>query len=270
MSLPLPPNRTCGSPASGSPVGGSPGKGLMRVQERQRMHSRHFSVHQHSFGSERRINRGHSSLLSLYRHLNWFGRRRSVPFESTSLRSLRSTPVTELRCYYGRSDSCSRQLFGTWSMNSGSFSEQVSLSNAHSLPDHSVSKHLGIPAVALSRYPSAQLTFLSLRSGLRHSHAGSSMSPCRIEFVILRTGRSPPAALHHASLRRSCIWLRAGERLPGEDFHLSDYVRPSGARAAWLCLAEKEWLLMGLRPSFGLWPKSLRAKPGTRGEAPLV
>jgi len=51
------------------------------------------------------------------------------------------------------------------------------------------------------------------------------MSPGRIEFVILRTGRSPPAALHHASLRRSCIRLQAGERLPGEDFHLSERAR---------------------------------------------
>ena len=55
--------------------------------------------------------------------------------------------------------------------------------------------------------------------------AGSSVAPGRIEFVILRTGRSPPAALHHASLRRSGPRLQAGERLPGEDFHLSDYAR---------------------------------------------
>ena len=47
----------------------------------------------------------------------------------------------------------------------------------------------------------------------------------RIEFVILRTDRSPPAAPHHASLRRSCIRLQAGERLPEEDFHLSDHLR---------------------------------------------
>jgi hypothetical protein len=67
--------------------------------------------------------------------------------------------------------------------------------------------------------------------------AGSSVAPGRIEFVILRTGCSPPAALHHASLRRSGIRLQAGERLPGEDFHLSDYARfqahhfaPNGAR----------------------------------------
>ena len=47
----------------------------------------------------------------------------------------------------------------------------------------------------------------------------------RIEFVILRTGRSPPAAPHHTSLCRSCSWLQAGERLPEEDFHLSDHLR---------------------------------------------
>jgi hypothetical protein len=55
--------------------------------------------------------------------------------------------------------------------------------------------------------------------------AGSSIAPGRIEFVILRTGRSPPAAPHYASLRRSCIRLQVGERFPGEDSHLSDYSR---------------------------------------------
>jgi hypothetical protein len=51
------------------------------------------------------------------------------------------------------------------------------------------------------------------------------MAPGRIEFVILRTGRSPPAALHPASRRRSCSRLQAGECLPGEDFHLPVRVR---------------------------------------------
>ena len=55
--------------------------------------------------------------------------------------------------------------------------------------------------------------------------AGSSVAPGRIEFVILRTGRSPLAALHHTSLRRSGFRLQVGERLPGEDLHLSDYAR---------------------------------------------
>jgi len=47
----------------------------------------------------------------------------------------------------------------------------------------------------------------------------------RIEFLSVRTGRSPPTALHPASWRRSCIRLQAAERMPGEDFHLSDHTR---------------------------------------------
>src|SRR5512136_3157010 len=59
------------------------------------------------------------------------------------------------------------------------------------------------------------------RSRLHHSSAGSPILTGRIEFVILRMDRSPPAAPHPASLRRSCIRLQAGERMPGEDFHPS-------------------------------------------------
>jgi hypothetical protein len=49
-------------------------------------------------------------------------------------------------------------------------------------------------------------------------------APGRIEFVILRTGRSPPAALHPASRRRSYGRLQTGERLSEEDLHLPDRV----------------------------------------------
>src|SRR5215813_7604764 len=53
-----------------------------------------------------------------------------------------------------------------------------------------------------------------------------------LTFVILRTDRSPPVAPHPVSRRRSYLWLQAGERLPGEDLHLSDGVRSQahGAR----------------------------------------
>jgi hypothetical protein len=224
--FPLPPNRTCGSPASGSPVGGSPREGLMRVQGKQREQSMHFSEHQHPFRPERRVNRRHSSSLSPIRHWRWPCRHRSTLFESTFLRSLRSTPVTELLRYYGRSDSCLLRLFGTWSMNSVSFHKQVSLIHASSLPDHSVSNHLTHPRRRFVTLPLSATGFPVLQgSGLRLSHAGSSTAPGRIEFVILRTGRSPPAALHPASRRRSCSWLQAGERIPEEDLHLPDHSR---------------------------------------------
>lgn len=109
-------------------------------------------------------------------------------------------------------------------MNSVSVGEQVSLIHASRLPDHSVSTHLAWPCRRFITLPLSS-TGLRLRSRLRHWLAGSPHAPGRIEFVILRTGLSPPAALHHALLRRSCIRLQAGERLPGEDLHLSDYSR---------------------------------------------
>ena len=49
--------------------------------------------------------------------------------------------------------------------------------------------------------------------------------PGRIEFVILRTDRSPPVASHTSSRRRGYVQLQAGERIPGEDSHLSVSVR---------------------------------------------
>jgi hypothetical protein len=109
-------------------------------------------------------------------------------------------------------------------MNSGSVSEQVSLIHASCLPVHSVSTHLTPRCRRFITLPLSSTAF-PCGSRLRHWLAGSSFAPGRIEFVILRTGHSPPAALHYASLRRSCIRLQAGERLPGEDFHLSDYSR---------------------------------------------
>ena len=50
-------------------------------------------------------------------------------------------------------------------------------------------------------------------SGFASLPAGSPPYPRRIEFVILRTASSPPAALHPASRRRSCLQLR-GHGLP--------------------------------------------------------
>ena len=57
------------------------------------------------------------------------------------------------------------------------------------------------------------------------SLAGSPTLTGRIEFLIVRMDRSPPAAPHPASRRRSSSWLQAGERIPEEDFHLSDHTR---------------------------------------------
>src|SRR5260370_14505231 len=105
-------------------------------------------------------------------------------------------------------------------MNTLLSDRQVSLIHTLSLPDNSVPNHLAPTLVASPRYPSAPALPLS-RSRLRPWHAGSSGIPGRIEFLIVRTGRSPPAAPHPASWRRSCTRFQAGERIPEEDLHLS-------------------------------------------------
>ena len=83
----------------------------------------------------------------------------------------------------------------------------------------------GVPSSSLSHATPQRDEPLRCRAGLHLSYADSPSAPGRIEFVSLRTGHSPPIAPHLASRRRSDRWLRAGERMPGEDLHLSVGVR---------------------------------------------
>jgi hypothetical protein len=109
---------------------------------------------------------------------------------------------------------------------------QVSLFHVPNLPTIPPPTTWWTPVVAFAPYPSAQQIsrvgtaatqcLPTHGSRLHHSLAGSPITPGRNGFVILRTGRSPPAALHPASRRRSCSRLQAGEGIPGEDLHLSD------------------------------------------------
>ena len=139
---------------------------------------------------------------------------------STFLRSLRSIPITGLHRYYGRSDSCPTGSSVAWRQHEHRLCfEQVSLLYAPELPippSPTTSQPLDI---ALARYPSARRVSLIHRSRLHHCSAGSPELAGRIEFVILRMDRSPPAAFHPASRRRSCSRLQAGERMPEGDFH---------------------------------------------------
>ena len=145
---------------------------------------------------------------------------------STFLCRLRSTPITELPCYYGHSDSCGAGSSRTRPLNTSLLgSPQVSLLHAPHLPDHSVANHPTPPGHRFHTLPFSVTGFCcGPQSGLRLCTAGSSRASGRIAFVILRTDRSPPVASHPVSRRRSYLWLQAGERLPGEDLHLSDDV----------------------------------------------
>lgn len=168
---------------------------------------------------------GLSDLSSSREHSHRGASCRSVNYASTFLCSLRSGPITGFHRYYGHSDSSEAGSSVSLHMNSVSLSPEVSLIHAQSLRDHSVSNHPTWLGHRFDTLPFSVTAFRARRSRLRHWLAGSPHTPGRIEFVILRTDRSPPAAPHPASRRRSCSRLQAGERLPEEDFHLSDSVR---------------------------------------------
>ena len=130
--------------------------------------------------------------------------RRFPHSSSTFLRSLRSLAVTPLLRSYGRSDSCPPDS-GTLKLNACSTCGQVSLIHALGLPT--------IPSPTTGASPGRLRAPSRSRPdrppscsgvGLRSSSAGSPYRVSRIEFVCLRTGRSPPAAPHPALRRRSC------------------------------------------------------------------
>ena len=159
----------------------------------------------------------------------------SVPcYPSTSLRALRSIPIAGLHCYYGRSDSCPVGSSVARRQHEHRLcSEQVSLLHAPELlvPPSPITPSLSTPLLHVT--PQHIESPDSLGSRLHHWLAGSPALVGRIEFVNLRMDRSPPAAPHPVSRRRSCIRLQAGERIPEGDFHPSvqNYNALAGALA---------------------------------------
>ena len=177
---PLPPNRTCGSPASGSPVGGSPRQGLTCRSEAM------VRIPIPANGTENRRDWSPVALMS-----------KAVNMHLVCAASLSHalipwlSPICLALGHSHRSAFCQPQTLD----------------------------------IAFARYPSARRVSRFRRFRFCLTAAGSPMQTGRIEFVILRMDRSPPAAPHLASRRRSRSRLQAGERLPGKDFHLSDHVR---------------------------------------------
>jgi len=113
---------------------------------------------------------------------------------------------------------------------------QVSLIYILNLPDHSVSNHTITPCRHFNTLPLSATGFrLNHGSRLRQWIAGSSGVWRRIEFVTLRTGRSPSVASHPASRRRSYSRLQTGERMSDGDLHPADYVcaQAHDSRSSW-------------------------------------
>ena len=119
--------------------------------------------------------------------------------------------------------------------------QQVSVIHVSDLPTPPSPTNPQALYADFARYPSSRRVSRSRGSRFHHFPAGSPTLTGRIEFVILRMNRSPPAAHHPASRRRSSSWLQAGGRIPEEDFHLSDQTR---FQAHWEGqLAHQEYLI---------------------------
>ena len=136
---------------------------------------------------------------------------------STFLRPFAPDPLQTLRSSYGRSDSCPPRSW-TLRRNACSTYGQGSLIHALSLPTI-LSPTTCVGSALPGHVTHRQVEPRSLphgNSGLRHCTAGSPPDAGRIEFrflplpgEVLRTGRSPPAAPHPVSPRRSCSRLQA-------------------------------------------------------------
>jgi hypothetical protein len=161
---PLPPNRTGGSPASGSPVGGftsartdGSGRRLWRRRAAQAQPRRsycppwtpHIEGRQHPVRPYRRFHprpaaSNLSGLLSPFGHLRRALFRLPVRHESTFLSPFAPRP---LRRFLATMETPTpRQI---------SASGEVSLLHALTLRDPSASTHLTLPTTAFARYPSA-------------------------------------------------------------------------------------------------------------------
>jgi len=151
------------------------------------------------------------------------------PHSSTFLRPFALGPLRTLRRSYGRSDSCSPGSSALLRHEHRLSGQQVSLIHAPGLltiPSPTTcgccvsSGHVTRRRIAPRWLPHG--TPPNGNSGLRLSLAGSPHHTGRIEFLIVRTGRSPPAAPHPVSPRRSCrrlqvtsAWRGLSPLLPG-------------------------------------------------------
>jgi hypothetical protein len=222
-----PPNRACGSPAHGSPVGGSPLRGLTN-------HTGDVVREHPKYGKRLEPFSSITEVVSVRGQLNT----RLIPLGTVEVSGGLGQTATRYRCVF-RVPDCSaptflppfaphqlRRFIATTEALT-----PVRLSPAYRSPCFTYSPFLTIPSpttwcplfLLYSRYVVLSGTGLlplyhvvaycnagpGDRSRLRHFLAGSPKTPGRIGFVILRTGRSPPVALHPASQRRSYSRLQA-------------------------------------------------------------
>ena len=152
--------------------------------------------------------------------------RRSVGHVSTFLRPFAPPPLRGFLATMDALTPVGPALRSSASnMNTVSVRRQVSLIHVPDLPIPPSPTTPQALDADFARYPSARRVSRLRGSGLRLSlrRLADSDRPNRVRYPT--DGRSPPVAPHPASRRRSYSRLQAGERIPEEDFHLSDQTR---------------------------------------------
>ena len=161
-----------------------------------------------------------------HRHSRWWKLCPVRRYPSPSLRPFAPSPLRDFSATMDALTPVGPALRPpTGCMNTVSADQQVSLIHVSDLPIPLSPNTPQALDADFPRYPSSRRVSHSRGSRLHHCYAGSPTLTGRIEFLIVRMDRSPPVAPHPASWRRSYSWLQAGERIPGEDFHLSDHTR---------------------------------------------
>jgi len=178
-----------------------------------------------------------SSLRSPLGHCRWFIFHRSVLLASIFLRPLAPRPLRRFIATMGALTPA-RRLFGSLEHEHRLFPEQVSQIHAHHLLQPFCLQPPDAPLSALISFSSQCESFRSM-SDLTSPLASRLVDcarPNRVRFRtsrLLRTGCSPPAALHPASRRRSCSRLQVSKNVNPE--RISQPLRSyalSGALAA--------------------------------------
>ena len=242
---PLPPNRTGGSPASGSPVGGSPPRGLTgrdmgRCQGIQPMRRKEHALlgrRQHALRPDRPFGprpSGQDLSVASSRHRHWrrssFGQ--SVRHASTFLHPFARRALPRVFAPMGALTPVRSALRPPRGMNTALSPDRSPCFTSRAFAAIPPPLTRRSTVVAFARDPSERrLPRVFAGPRLHHWLAGSPVPSGRIEFVILRTGRSPSDALHLLSRERSFRRLQAGARLPEGDFHPSDPRSLTGALA---------------------------------------
>jgi len=163
---------------------------------------------QHAFRPDRGLHPslGFSALFSHSRH--WRHDANAMPLSGFHTSTF--LPPFPRRGFAARASRGTCRCSTMKALTPANVTSQAGLPALRTMPsDHSASNHLTHPCRSFNTLPLSPAGPLYPGRDFTILLAGSSVAPGRIEFVILRTGRSPPVASHPASRRRSYVQFQA-------------------------------------------------------------